>query len=176
MRMTEGLDEGPILLSESVRIGPRDTAASLAERLSAAGAGLLPRALAALERGGAGETHQPAEGVTYAKKIKPEEARIDWTRPAAEVDRLIRGLSPFPGAWFVVPPRREDDRPARVKALLSAVEEDEGEPGRTLDDRLLIACGQGAVRLLQVQREGKGVQDAETFVRGFPIPRGSVLG
>jgi methionyl-tRNA formyltransferase len=176
MRMSEGLDEGPILLSETIRIGARDTAASLAERLSAAGAGLLPRALAALERGGAGETAQSAEGVTYARKVRPDEARIDWTRPAAEVDRQIRGLSPFPGAWFIAPPRREDDKPARIKALLSTVEDEEGDPGQALDDRLLIACGDGAVRLLEVQREGKGVQDTGSFVRGFPIPRGTVLG
>jgi methionyl-tRNA formyltransferase len=175
MRMTEGLDEGPILLSESLRIGPRDTAASLAERLSAAGAGLLPRALAAIERGGADETPQAAEGVTYARKIKPEEARIDWTRPACEVDRQIRGLAPAPGAWFIAPPRDEDGRPTRIKALLSALEDEAGEPGRALDDALLIACGKGAVRLLDVQREGKGAQDAATFLRGFPIPRGTVL-
>ena len=172
MRMTEGLDEGPILLGERVRIGPRDTAASLAERLSAVGAGLLPRALAAVERGGAAETPQAADGVLYARKIRPEEARIDWTRPAIEVDRQIRGLSPSPGAWFVAPPRDEDSRPTRIKALLSAVEDETGAPGQTLDERLLIACGEGAVRLLEVQREGKGAQDAETFLRGFPIARG----
>ncbi len=171
MRMTEGLDEGPILLAETVRIGPRDTAASLSERLSAAGAGLLPRALAAIERGAAGETPQAGDGITYARKIKAEEARIDWTLPAAQVDRLIRGLSPFPGAWFMAPPRNEDDRPARIKALLSAPDEGESAPGEVLDDELLVACGEGAVRLLQVQREGKGVQDAATFLRGYPIAR-----
>ena len=175
MRMTEGLDEGPVLLSETVRIGPRDTAASLAERLSAVGAGLLPLALAAVERGGAAETPQNTEGVTYARKIRPEEARLDWSLPAQDVDRQIRGLSPAPGAWFICPPRRDEDKPARIKALLSAVEDESGEPGLTLDDALLIACGQGAVRLLDVQREGKGVQDAGTFLRGFPIPPGTRL-
>lgn len=169
MRMTPGLDEGPVLLSETVRIGPLDTAGTMHDRLSAVGAHLLPRALAAVERGGATETPQSADGITYARKITPAEARIDWTRPAAEVDRHIRGLSPFPGAWFEAP------GPVRVKALLSRLDEGEGPPGAVLDDQLLIACGQGAVRLLTVQREGRSAQDAETFLRGFPITAGASL-
>ncbi|HEY4030084.1 MAG TPA: methionyl-tRNA formyltransferase [Caulobacteraceae bacterium] len=173
MRMTAGLDEGPILLSETVRIGPLDTAGTMHDRLSAVGAHLLPRALAAVERGGARETAQAAEGVTYARKITPAEARIDWTRPAHEVDPKIRGLSPFPGAWFEAPSERG---PVRVKALLSRPEDGEGAPGALLDDGLLIACGSGAVRLLQVQREGRQVQDAGTFLRGFPLPAGALLG
>jgi methionyl-tRNA formyltransferase len=132
----------------------------------------LPRALAAVERGGAQETPQGAEGVTYARKITPAEARIDWTRAAAEVDPKIRGLSPFPGAWFEAP---GDKSAVRVKALLSRLEDGEGPPGTLLDDGLLIACGSGAVRLLQVQREGRQAQDAETFLRGFPLPAGAVL-
>lgn len=173
VRMTAGLDEGPILLSETVRIGPLDTAGTMHDRLSAVGAHLLPRALAAVERGAAQETPQAAEGVTYARKITPAEARIDWTRPAAEVDRQIRGLSPFPGAWFEAP---SDKGPIRVKALLSRLDEGEGRAGSLLDDALLIACGSGAVRLLQVQREGRQAQDAGTFLRGFPLPAGAVLG
>jgi methionyl-tRNA formyltransferase len=172
MRMTPGLDEGPVLLSEAVRIGPLDTAGTMHDRLSAVGAHLLPRALAAVERGAAQETAQAAEGVTYAKKISPAEARIDWTRPAAEVDRRIRGLSPCPGAWFEAP---SDRGPVRVKALLSRLEAGEGPPGVLLDDALLIACGSGAVRLLQAQREGRQVQDAEAFARGFALPAGTVL-
>ena len=175
MRMTEGLDEGPILLSETVPISASDTAATLAERLANVGASLLPRALAALERGAARETPQSVEGVTYARKISPAEARIDWSRPAAEVDRHIRGLSPFPGAWFMAPAQGEDRAPVRVKALLSRLDAGWGAPGEALDDELMIACGEGAVRLLQVQREGKGVQDAAEFVRGFPVPRGTRL-
>jgi methionyl-tRNA formyltransferase len=171
MRMTEGLDEGPVLLSETLRIGPLDTAGSLAERMAAVGSRLLPPALAALERGGAHETPQPTEGVTYAKKIRPQEARIDWSRPAAEIDRQIRGLSPAPGAWFLGP----GDRPLRVKALLSSDEPGVGAPGELIDDRLLVACGEGAVRLLQAQREGKAAQDAETFLRGFPLRAGERL-
>jgi methionyl-tRNA formyltransferase len=173
MRMTPGLDEGPILLSETVRIGPLDTAGTLHDRLSAVGAHLLPRALAALERGAAHETPQAADGVTYARKITPAEARIDWSHPAAEVDRQIRGLSPFPGAWFEAP---SDRGPVRVKALLSQLEEGAGAPGTVLDGALLVACGAGAVRLLQVQREGRQAQDAGTFLRGFPLPAGALLG
>ncbi len=172
MRMSEGLDEGPVILSETVKIDPLDTAGTLQAKLSQVGAHLLPRALAAIERGGARETPQPAEGATYAKKIKPAEARIDWTRPAAEVDRHIRGLSPFPGAWFEAPSERG---PTRVKALLSRPEPGEGAPGAALDDALLIACGTGAVRILRAQREGRGAQEAAEFVRGFPVPAGTRL-
>jgi methionyl-tRNA formyltransferase len=170
MRMTEGLDEGPILLSETVRIDALETAGTLHDRLAPIGAHLLPRALAAIERGDAIETPQEAEGVTYAKKIRPKETRIDWTKSAGFVDRRIRGLSPAPGAWFEC---FADNRSIRVKALLSAVEDGEGEPGEVLDDRLLIACGKGgAVRLLRAQREGRSVQSADDFVRGFPLGPG----
>lgn len=168
MRMSEGLDEGPVLLGEETAIGPEDTAATLSERLSRIGAGLLPRALAAIERGGAVEREQAGEP-TYARKITSSEARIDWTRPAAEIDRHIRGLSPFPGAWF------ELDG-VRVKALMSRLSHGQGRPGEALDDSLKIACGDGAVRLLQVQREGKARQSNDEFVRGFPVGEGTVLG
>lgn len=167
MRMTEGLDEGAILLSEETPITADDTAATLSDRLSRLGAGLLPRALGALERGNAVETPQAGEP-TYARKIKSAEARIDWTRPAAEIDRHIRGLSPFPGAWFEIDG-------VRVKALMSRLTDDAGAPGQTLDDQLLIACGSGAVRLTTVQREGKGRQSADEFVRGFAVPAGRTV-
>ena len=117
-------------------------------------------------------TPQAEEGLTYAKKIRPKEARIRWDKPAAEVDRKIRGLSPFPGAWFELP---TDKGPVRVKALLSRLEDGQGAPGRVLDDALLISCGEGAVRLLRVQREGKGPQDAEAFLRGAPVAAGTEL-
>ena len=172
MRMSEGLDEGPVLMGEQVRIDVLETAGSLHDKLAAVGARILPVALGAIERGAARETPQSEEGVTYARKIKTAEARIDWTRPAAEVDRHIRGLSPFPGAWFEAP---SDKGPVRVKALLSRVEDAEGAPGAVLDDELLIACADGAVRLLKAQREGKGVQDANDFTRGFPLPAGTIL-
>ena len=170
MRMEEGLDTGPVLLSETVEIRADDTAATLHDRLALVGAQLLPRFLSALERGGLVETPQAATGVTYAEKIKPAEARIDWRRPAAEVDCHIRGLSPFPGAWF-------EAGGERVKALLSRVGSGSGSPGEILqaDDHLVIACGEGAVELLRVQRAGKGAQDGAAFLRGFPQAKGDRL-
>ena len=173
MRMTEGLDEGPILATQTLRIGPLDTAGTLHDRMAEAGAELLVRTLHALERGEARETPQASDGVTYAKKIRPREARIDWTRPGAEVDRKIRGLSPAPGAWFELP---TDRGPVRVKALLSANEDADGAPGEVLDEALLVACGSGAVRLLRVQREGRAAQDAEAFLRGQSVAAGERLG
>ena len=169
MRMSEGLDEGAILLSEILPIQSDDTAASLSERMSTTGATLWTRALAAIERGGVTETPQTGEP-TYARKITPAEARIDWTRPAAEVDCHIRGLSPFPGAWFAAPDG------TRVKALMSRTSlKGTGAPGEVLDDDLLVACGEGAVRLTRVQREGKAAQPASDLLKGFPLPAGSIL-
>jgi methionyl-tRNA formyltransferase len=173
MRMTEGLDEGPVLASETVRIGPLDTAGTLHDRMAAVGADLMALTLADIEAGRAVETPQRESGVTYAKKIRPKEARIAWSKPAAEIDRKIRGLSPFPGAWFSLP---TDKGPVRVKALLSAFEDRDGSPGQVLDDRLLVGTGEGAVRLLRVQREGRGPQDAEAFLRGQPVVVGTTLG
>ena len=172
MHMSEGLDEGPVLLSETVRIEPLDTSGSLHERLAAVGAHLAPRALAAVERGAAVEMAQPLDGITYAKKIKPTEARIDWSLPAEQVDCHIRGLSPFPGAWFEGPGEKG---PVRIKALLSRVEPASGAPGEVLDDQLLIACGTGAGRLLRAQREGKAAHAAGVFVRGFALTSGTRL-
>jgi methionyl-tRNA formyltransferase len=168
MRMTEGLDEGPTLALERVRIDALETAGTLHDRLAAAGAELLVATLPRIADGTAIETPQPAEGVTYAKKIRQRETRIDWRKPAAEVDRQIRGLAPFPGAWFF----GEGERgPVRIKALLSRVEEGEGAPGKVLDERLLIACGSGAVRVLAAQREGRGAQGLDDFVRGFRLTK-----
>jgi len=173
MRMTEGLDEGPVLASETLRIGPLDTAGTLHDRMAAVGADLFARTLADIERGVAVETPQAQDGVTYAKKIRPKEARIAWQNPGLEIDRRIRGLSPFPGAWFeLLTPKG----PVRVKALLSAYEDAEGPPGQVLDEGLLVATGEGAVRLLRVQREGRGPQDAEAFLRGQPVAPGTRLG
>jgi methionyl-tRNA formyltransferase len=172
MRMTAGLDEGPVIASARLRIDALDTAGTLADRLATAGASLLVEALDLVARGAARETPQAAEGASYARKIKPPETRIRWERSAARVDGQIRGLSPAPGAWFLAPGERG---PVRVKALLSARAEGEGEPGQILDDNLLIACGGGAVRILRLQREGRGAQDAELFLRGFPLPTGTLL-
>ncbi len=172
MRMSEGLDEGAILLSEVLEIRPDDTAASLSDRMSHTGASLWPRALAAIERGGVEGTPQTGEP-TYARKITPAEARIDWTRPACEIDAHIRGLSPFPGAWFEAP---GPEGPVRIKALMSRVSgPGEGAPGEVLDDGLRVACGDGVVRLLTVQRPGKAAQPADEMLRGFAISAGTVL-
>lgn len=171
MRMSEGLDEGAILLSEIMDIRPDDTAATLSERMSHTGASLWPRALAAIERGGAEGTEQAGEP-TYARKITPAESRIDWSRSAAGVDAHIRGLSPFPGAWFEV---ASADGPVRVKALMSRVAEGSGAPGQVLDGALRIACGDGAVQLVRVQRAGKAAQTPDEMLRGFPLPAGTVL-
>jgi methionyl-tRNA formyltransferase len=173
MRMTEGLDEGPVLATATVRIGPLDTAGDIHDRLAAAGAALLADSLPKIAAGELAEVPQAQEGVTYAKKIRPREARIDWTRTAAQIDGQIRGLSPFPGAWFEAPSAKG---PVRVKALACMREAAEGAPGEVLDDDLLIACGEGAVRLLRLQREGRGAQPADEFLRGFPLPAGVRLG
>jgi methionyl-tRNA formyltransferase len=172
MRMSEGLDEGAVIATATTRIGQYDTAGSVHDRLAELGARLLVETLPAIGRGEAVETPQAEEGVTYARKIAPAEARIDWTRPAEEVDRQVRGLSPFPGAWFEAPSSRG---PTRVKALMSRVEDADGAPGTALDDALLVACGEGAVRLLELQREGRGRQESGEFVRGFPLAAGTVL-
>jgi methionyl-tRNA formyltransferase len=176
MMMEEGLDTGPIVLSETVPILPDDTAQTLHDRMAAAGAPLLARAVAALERGVADPQAQSDIGVTYAGKIEPAEAKIDWTLPARVVDCHIRGLSPFPGAWFHLD---TDKGPLRVKALMCHLAHNPSAaaaPGEALDDRLLIACGEGAVRLTKVQREGKSAMAAEEFLRGNPVATGTRLG
>ncbi len=168
MRMEEGLDTGAILSSATTPIDFDDTTSTLHDRLAAMGATLMRDTLDKLERGETTETPQAEDGVTYAHKITPAEARIDWTRPAREVDCAIRGLSPAPGAWF------ELDG-VRVKALLSRLGQGDGAPGEVLDDNLLIACGEGAVRLLTVQREGRGPLAADVFLRGQAVPTGARL-
>lgn len=172
MRMTEGLDEGPVLATATLRIDAAETAGTLHDRLAAAGATLVVETLAEIASGKAVAMPQADEGVTYARKISPKFSRLDWSKPGAVLDCKIRGLSPFPGAWFELPTEKG---PVRVKALLSAFEDEAGEPGTTLDDRLLVAAGEGAVRLLRVQREGKGPQDADVFLRGNPVPAGTKL-
>ena len=175
MRMEAGLDTGPVLLSEATPIRPDDTAATLHDRLAEIGAELLPRFLAALERGGVVETPQSESGVTYADKISSDEARIDWTRSAADVDAHIRGLSPYPGAWFEA--GMCDARTERVKALMSRLADGAGAPGCALEvsGRLVVACGEGAVELSRLQRAGRQAQDAEAFLRGFPVLVGANL-
>jgi methionyl-tRNA formyltransferase len=163
MKMDEGLDTGPVALVDEMPIGPDDTAGDIHDRMMLVGADLMGRALAALERGSLAFTPQSDEGVTYAKKIDKAEARIDWTQPAAEVHNHIRGLSPFPGAWFELDLGGDT---VRIKALRSTRADGQGTPGTILDGNLTIACGEGAVRLTQVQREGKAAMDAASFLRG----------
>ncbi|WP_421761154.1 methionyl-tRNA formyltransferase [Devosia sp.] len=162
MQMDEGLDTGAVGLIEEMPIGPDTTAGEVHDKMMLVGADLMGRALAALERGSLDFTPQPTEGVTYAAKIDKAEARIDWSKPASEVHNLIRGLSPFPGAWFEL---NLNGTPTRIKALRSTLADASAAPGTVLPD-LTIACGTGAVRLTTVQREGKGPMDAATFLRG----------
>ena len=167
MRMEAGLDTGPAGMAERLLIGPDETAGDLHDRLAPLGADLMVRALAALARGSLAFTPQAGAGVTYAHKIGKDETRIDWRAPAQAVHNHIRGLSPFPGAWF------EGDfgrGPERVKVLRSALAQGTGAPGMALDDALTIACGSGALRLAEIQRAGKGVMRADEFLRGMKVP------
>ena len=173
MRIAEGLDTGPVCLSERVPIGEDVTAGELHDELAGVGGSLMARALSALSRDALECTPQAEDGITYARKIDKAEARIDWTRPAQEVHDHIRGLSPFPGAWFEMDP---DGTPVRVKVVRSALAAGEGAPGTVLDEAPTIACGTGAVRLVQVQRAGKAAMEAGEFLRGNPIALGARLG
>jgi methionyl-tRNA formyltransferase len=174
MQMDAGLDTGPVYACAETPIEADDTAASLHDRLAALGAPLICDTLARLARGEAHATPQPSEGVTYAHKITAAETRIDWSRPAREIDSMIRGLSPHPGAWFHWPSPRG---PVRIKALKARLGRNElaAAPGIALDDALLIACGEGAVRLLSVQRQGKEPMSAVDFLRGASIQAGARL-
>ncbi len=166
MRMDEGLDTGAMAMLERTAITPDMTAGELHDKLAPLGADLMMRALSAIERGSLTLTPQPEDGVTYAEKISKEETRIDWAKPWQEVRNHISGLSPFPGAWF------ELDG-VRIKALRSTRGEGGGSPGTALDDQLTIACGDGAVRLVQVQRAGKQPMGAEEFLRGTKLEKGA---
>lgn len=172
MRMEEGLDTGPVCLAERVPIGPDTTAGELHDHLAEHGARLMQRALADLGHGALACTSQPAEGVTYAAKIDKGETRIDFARPAREVHDHVRGLSPMPGAWFEA---SSDARPERIKVLRTALAVGSGAPGTVLDDAMTIACGQGAVRVLEVQRSGKRPMSAAEFLRGFALGPGTRL-
>jgi len=172
MRMDEGLDTGPICLSEIIPIGPDMTAGQLHDTMKLQGAGLMVRALAALERDSLTETPQPSEGVTYAAKIDKSEGRVDFTKPARDVHNLVRGLSPFPGAFVEI---TSGGKAERMKVLRTALASGAGAPGTVLDDQLTIACGEGAVRLVEVQRSGKRPMSAREFLRGFQLAAGAKL-
>jgi len=165
MKMDEGLDTGAMTMVERVPIGADITAGDLHDVLSRLGADLMLRALAAAERGSLTLTPQPDKGVTYAEKISKNETRIDWSKPWKQVHDHIRGLSPFPGAWFEIDG-------ARIKALRSTKGEGSGAAGTALDDKFTIACGTGAVRLTQVQRAGKEPMSADELLRGTPVKSG----
>lgn len=172
MRMELGLDTGPVCLGEGVEIGAEQTAGELHDVLAQRGAQLMVRALSALERGSLDCRPQPAEGVTYAQKIDKAEARIDFSVDAQKVHNLIRGLSPFPGAWLEVGPEGKRER---IKVLRASLADGGGAAGTVLDDKLTIACGKGAVRLIELQRAGKKPMSAAEVLRGFPIPAGTRL-
>ena len=167
MHMDEGLDTGPVLMAERVGVG-RKTSGDLARELSRLGADLMARALGALERGQAAEKPQAVEGVTYAKKISKDEARIDWSRSAAEIDCQIRGLSPAPGAWTGA-------KGERLKILYAEPAHGKAAPGAVMNDSLTIACGSGALRLLKVQRAGGKTMEAGELLKGFAVPAGTVF-
>lgn len=169
MQMDEGLDTGGILSQRRLPIGPADDAGTVHDALAATGAGLVVETLAELAEGRCRARPQPDQGVTYAAKIDRAETRIDWRRPAAEIHRQVRGLSPYPGAWLVA-------GGARVRVLAARpVDGAALPPGTAIDDGAAIACGSGALRLERLQRAGKQPVDAGAFLRGFPLPAGTVL-
>jgi methionyl-tRNA formyltransferase len=173
MKMEEGLDTGPIAMAEGVPIEPDATAGDLHDRLARLGADLMVRALDALEHGSLKLTWQPDTGVTYAHKIDKDETRIDWTRSWKDVHDHIRGLSPFPGAWFEM---AGEGSTVRVKVLRTTRGEGAGAPGTVLDGRLTVACGDGAVRILELQRAGRQAMQADEFLRGTNVAAGTRLG
>ena len=172
MRVTEGLDEGPVCLEIRVPIGRDETAGELHDVLAEHGARLMVQALGALEKSKLDCRPQAEAGATYAKKLDPAETRIDWSLPAPKVHDMIRGLSPYPGAWFEL---ELNGKRERIKALRSTFLEMSGTPGAVLDDHLTIACGEGAVRLTEVQRAGKRPMSAEALLRGIPLHAGTLV-
>jgi len=168
MQMDEGLDTGPELLREAIPINPTMNAGDLHDALSAMGGRLIVDALAGLDAGSLSAIPQTDAGMTYAAKLERGEERIDWTRDAAELARHVRGFAPWPGAWF------EQDG-VRIKVQAAEVASGDGSPGVVLDDRLLVGCGSGALRLLRVQRAGRGAMEADDYLRGHEVPRGTVL-
>jgi methionyl-tRNA formyltransferase len=168
MQMEEGLDTGPMLLRQAIAIGPRETGQSLHDRLAALGARLIIEALDGLAGGSLHSVPQPAEGASYAAKLTREEGRLDWRQPALLLDRRVRALAPWPGAWFEIGAER-------VKVLEAEAVAGSGAPGRVIDGRPTVACDEGALRLLKLQRAGKAALPAEAFLRGFKLDAGTVL-
>ena len=168
MQMAEGLDTGDVLADARLPIGPEATAGTLHDELAEVGAKLMVETIGLLKSGNIHPKVQPDDGITYAKKIDKAEAIIDWSRSAEELSCHIRGLSPFPGAYF-------EKEGTRVKILNATVASDQGEAGVVLDDELCIACGSGSLRLITLQRAGKSPMDTKTFLNGFPLPKGERL-
>jgi methionyl-tRNA formyltransferase len=166
MKMDAGLDTGDVAMAERIAVTDAMTASDLHDALAPLGADLMVRAMGALSRGGLHLTKQSEQGVTYATKIDKAEARIDWNRPARELLRHIHGLSPFPGAWCEMP---FDGEQVRVKILRCELAKGAGEPGDLLDDRLTIACKDGAIRVLELQRAGKPPMKTDAFLNGTPL-------
>jgi methionyl-tRNA formyltransferase len=174
MKMDEGLDTGPVALSDLMEIGADETAGELHDRLMQAGAALMVQALGQVEAGTLTLTPQPPEGALYAAKIDKAETRIDWSLPDRALHDRIRGLSPFPGAWCEMP--AADGRKERLKLLRSTLAEGGSDrPGEILDDRLTVACGKGALRLIYLQRAGGRPSTADEFLRGTKLEKGTIL-
>jgi methionyl-tRNA formyltransferase len=170
MRMDAGLDTGAMLLKGAVPIGPDTTAATLHDAMAELGARLIVEGVAGVAEGRLPEIPQPEEGVTYAAKLTREDGRLDWTQPATSVERQIRALTPWPGCWFDVGAER-----IKVLAAEPAPGAAVASPGTVLDERLTVACADGAVRLTKVQRPGKAPVDGASFLRGFDLPPGTIL-
>lgn len=177
MAIDEGLDTGPVVLAESIPIGPATTAGDLHDTLGAIGARLIVEALEGVAAGTLAGRPQPAAGATYAPKLDRGDGRLDWRRPAAELERRVRALNPWPGTWF-------EHRGERIKVLAADLDAGAGEaagaagvePGTVIDDRLLVACAAGALRPRRLQRPGRAAADAGAFLRGYPLPAGTRLG
>jgi len=174
MRMEQGLDTGPVCLTDPVSISQQTTAGELHDELMQRGAALMVKALELLEHGALPEVPQAMDGITYAAKINKAEAEIDFDRPARDVLAHIHGLSPSPGAWFEAAPA--GGKPERVKVLRAELVDGHGAPGECLDTALKIACRSGAIRFIEVQRAGKKPMPATDFLRGFALPEGSRIG
>jgi methionyl-tRNA formyltransferase len=175
MQMDEGLDTGPILLQQAVSIAPGATAAGLSPELAELGCRLILKALDAIDDGTLVPRPQPQDRVTYARKIDREDGRLDWRRAATSLERQVRALDPWPGVYFESPGRRGGGERVRVLAAIALPGEAGHAPGTVLDDKLSIACGEGAFRPLRLQRPGRAPLDAADFLRGFPIGAGTVL-
>jgi methionyl-tRNA formyltransferase len=168
MKMDEGLDTGPVLSTWRAAIDDTTTTGELQDRLSRHGATLMVDAMAALAAGTAKLSPQHADGVTYARKILPAETRIDWNRPAHELIRFIHALNPAPGAWTM-------HGETRIRLLRATAAPGQGQPGTILEGRVRVACGEGALDIVELQRAGRGVQSVEEFTRGYPIAPGTRL-